>query len=129
MNLKPTFILFLVAAALASFVYFYEIAGEGDRLADEEALSRVVVGVEPDEVAMLALTTTDGVAVAARRSDDGWRVFEPLDYPADPFVLDAMAATAISARWLSSVRPATGRHASRCGACSFCVRGPCSRRS
>ncbi|MBW2402044.1 MAG: DUF4340 domain-containing protein, partial [Deltaproteobacteria bacterium] len=92
MNPKSTFILFLVAAALASFVYFYEIAGEDERLEADEAQKRVVVGVEPDDVEAIALTTTDGVAVATRRSDGGWRVVEPLEYPADPFALDAMAA-------------------------------------
>ena len=92
MNPKSTFILFVVAAALGSFVYFYEIAGEDERLAADEAQKRVVVGVEPDDVETIALTTTDGVAVATRRIDGGWQVVEPLEYPADPFVLDAMAA-------------------------------------
>jgi hypothetical protein len=91
-NPKSTFILFLVAAVLASFVYFYEIEGADERLEADEALKRVVVGIEADDVEAIALTTTDGVAVATRRSDDGWRVVEPLAYPADPFVLDAMAA-------------------------------------
>jgi len=91
-NPKSTFILFLVAAVLASFVYFYEIEGEDERLEADEAQKRVVVGVEPDDVEAIALTTTDGVAVATRRSDGGWQVVEPLEYPADPFALDAMAA-------------------------------------
>ncbi len=92
MNPKSTFILFLVAAVLASFVYFYEIEGEDERLEADEAQKRVVVGVEPDDVESIALTTTDGIAVGTRRSDGGWQVVEPLEYPADPFVLDAMAA-------------------------------------
>ena len=92
MNPKSTFILFVVAAVLGSFVYFCEIAGEDERLAADEAQKRVVVGVEPDDVETIALTTTDGVAVAARRNDGGWQVVLPLEYPADPFVLDAMAA-------------------------------------
>jgi len=91
-NPKSTFILFLVAAALASFVYFYEIGGEDERLAADQAQKRVVVGVEPDDVDAIELTTTDGVAVATRRAGDGWQVVEPLEYPADSFVLDAMAA-------------------------------------
>jgi hypothetical protein len=91
-NPKSTFILFLVAAVLAAFVYFYEIEGADERLEAEAAQKRVVVGVEPDDVESIALTTTDGIAVATRRTDTGWRVVEPLDYPADPFVLDAMAA-------------------------------------
>ena len=92
MNPKSTFILFLVAAVLASFVYFYEIGGEDERLEADEAQKRVVVGIEPDDVEAIALTTTDGVEVATRRSDGGWQIAQPLEYPADPFVLDAMAA-------------------------------------
>jgi len=91
-NPKSTFILFLVAAALASFVYFYEIEGADERLEAEAAQKRVVVGVEPGDVDSIALTTSDGVEVATRRSEAGWRVVEPLEYPADSFALDAMAA-------------------------------------
>jgi len=91
-NPKFTFILFLVAAALASFVYFYEIEGADERLEAEAAQKRVVVGVEPGDVDSIGLTTSDGVEVATRRSESGWRVIEPLEYPADSFALDAMAA-------------------------------------
>jgi len=94
-NPKSTFILFLVAAVLAAFVYFYEIEGADERLEAEAAQKRVVVGIEPDDVESIALTTSDGVEVATRRSDTGWRVVEPLEYPADSFALDAMAAAIV----------------------------------
>jgi hypothetical protein len=91
-NPKSTGILFLVAAALGAFVWFYEIGGEEERRAAEEAQQRVVVGIAADDVEMIALTTADGTAVAVERGESGWRLTQPLAYPADPFVLDAMAA-------------------------------------
>jgi hypothetical protein len=91
-NPKSTGILFLVAAALAAFVYFYEIGGEDERREAEEAQKRVVIGIEAEDVESIALTTTDEVAVAVQRGEAGWQVVEPLAYPADSFALDAMAA-------------------------------------
>jgi hypothetical protein len=91
-NPRTTGILFLVAAALAAFVYFYEIRGEEGRRAAEGAEKRIFGGFEGDDVEAIALITSDGKSVRAERRGDGWELVSPLVFPADEFALDAMAA-------------------------------------
>ena len=64
MNPRTTGILLLVAAALFAFVWLYEIRG-GDERAEAEAREKRLFAVEPEDVAWLAFTTEDGVAVRA----------------------------------------------------------------
>jgi len=86
-------ILFLVAAALGAFVYFYEIRGEQARQEAEEAEKRLFAGVEPEDVEWIALRTTDGrEARLERREEGGWTLVEPLRFPADEFTADGMAS-------------------------------------
>jgi hypothetical protein len=84
--------LFLVAAVLAAFVYFYEIRGEEGRREAEQAEKRIFAGFEAEAVEAIALTATDGVAVRAERRDDHWQIVEPLAFPADIYAFDAMAS-------------------------------------
>jgi len=87
--------LFLVAAALAAFVYFYELGGEADRLAAKEDEKRLFPGLEPGDISAIALTASDGVALRAERRDGGWRLVEPLDFAADDTAFDAMATALV----------------------------------
>jgi hypothetical protein len=91
-NPKSTGILFLVAAALAAFVYFYEIRGEEGRREAEEAEKRLFSGFEAADVTAIALTSSDGVEVRAERQDGRWQIVAPLAFPADGAAFDAMAA-------------------------------------
>jgi hypothetical protein len=91
-NPKTTGILFLVAAALAAFVYFYEIRGEEGRREAEEAEKRLFAGFEADAVEAVALTTSDGTEVRAERREGGWEIVAPLVFPADDLAFDGMAA-------------------------------------
>jgi hypothetical protein len=91
-NPKSTGILFLAAAALAAFVYFYEIRGEEGRREAEEAGKRIFAGFEAEAVEAIALTATDGVAVRAERQDGQWQIVEPLAFPADVYAFEAMAS-------------------------------------
>jgi hypothetical protein len=91
-NPKSTGILFLVAAALAAFVYFYEIRGEEGRREAEEAEKRLFAGFEADGVEAIAVTASDGASVRAERREDGWEIVAPLVFPGDDLAFDAMAA-------------------------------------
>ena len=91
-NPRTTGILFLAAAALAAFVYFYEIRGEAERVQAEEATKRLFPGFEAAEVTEVSLTTSDGYAARALRRDAGWELVEPIVFPADVFALDGMAS-------------------------------------
>jgi hypothetical protein len=89
---KSTGILFLVAAALAAFVYFYEIRGEEGRREAEEAEKRLFAGLEAEDVEAIAVTSSDGTSVRGERRDGGWQIVAPLVFPGDDFALDAMAS-------------------------------------
>jgi hypothetical protein len=91
-NPKTTGILFLLAAALGAFVYFYEIRGEEGRRDAEEAEKRLFAGLEAEDVEAIAITSGDGASVRAERRDGRWEIVEPLVFPGDAFALDAMAS-------------------------------------
>jgi hypothetical protein len=91
-NPKTPGILFLVAAALAAFVYFYEIRGEEGRRQAEEAEKRLFAGFEADDVEAIAVTSSDGTSIRAERREGGWEIVSPVVFPGDDFAFDAMAA-------------------------------------
>ena len=92
MNPRTTAILFLVAATLGAFVYFYEVRG-GEQRKDAEALAkRLFPGIEAEAITELVLTTGDGGRARLERRDEGWQLVEPVRFPADEFEVDAMAS-------------------------------------
>jgi hypothetical protein len=90
---RTTGLLFLVAAALGAFVWFYEIQGGEARKAGEDAAKRLFPGVESESVEWIALTTADGHAARVERQQGGWRLVEPLSFRADAFAVDGIAAS------------------------------------
>ncbi|MFP8882401.1 MAG: DUF4340 domain-containing protein [Myxococcota bacterium] len=96
MNPRSTGVLFVLAAALAAFVYFYEIAGEQGRKDAEEATKRLFAGIEPESIETITLYTTDALRVDIRRVDNRWRIAAPLDFPADAFAIDGIASALAS---------------------------------
>ena len=92
MNPRTTGILFLIAAALGAFVWFYEIRGEAGRKDAETAAKRLFPGIEASAVEQIELTTSDGQRARLERQAGDWRVSLPLAAPADGFVADAIAA-------------------------------------
>ncbi len=92
MNPRTTGIVFLVAAALFAFVYFYEIRGEEGRKEAEEAQKQLFTDVAPDDVEIVSITTTDGRDAMLERRNGGWRLTSPVDFPADELAADGMAS-------------------------------------
>jgi hypothetical protein len=92
MNPRVTGILFLLAAALGAFVWFYEIEGEEARKASEEKTKRLFPDAEADAIEWIALTTSDGHAVRLERKEGSWRLVAPLEFRADSFAVDGMAS-------------------------------------
>lgn len=86
MNPRTTGILFLVALALGAFVWFYEIGGEEARREAAEREKQLFPGVSEDDVAWIALTTSDGRDARFERRGAAWRMVEPLEFPADAAV-------------------------------------------
>ncbi len=89
---RTTGILFLVAAALFAFVYFYEIRGEQGREAADKAQQRLFPQVEAEAITSISLTTREGTAARLERRPEGWQLTEPLEFPADEFAADGVAA-------------------------------------
>lgn len=92
MNPRSTAILLLLAAALGAFVWFYEIEGEAGRKAAEDAEKRLFTGLEADDVQWVEMTSTDGVAVRAERSEGSWELVAPLRFPGEATAWDGIAA-------------------------------------
>jgi hypothetical protein len=93
MNPRVTALLFLVAAALGAFVWFYEIEGEEARKASEDAAKRLFPELEADQISWIALTSSDGHPVRLERKEGSWRLVQPLEFRADGFVVDGMASS------------------------------------
>ena len=113
MSPRTTGIVFLAAAALFAFIWFWEIGGEEGRKAAEEAEKQLFAGLEAGEVESIELTTSDGVAARLVRRkgpeavdatetpeapetpetpETGWELREPLVFPGDPFAIDGLAS-------------------------------------
>lgn len=93
MNPRTTALLLVVAAALGAFVYWVEIRGGEQRRAAEEAEKRLFPGVAAEDIRAIELTTMDGRSARIERTDDGWRLREPLDFPADPLAADTISSS------------------------------------
>jgi hypothetical protein len=91
MSPRTTGILLLVAAALAAFVYLYEMKG-GEQRADAEAKSKELFpGVEQAAITAVELATKEGESVRLERRDGRWLLVSPLEFPADAFAVDGIA--------------------------------------
>lgn len=92
MNPKTTGMLFVIAAALGAFVYFYEIRGGEARQEAEARAKRLFPDVEADAIEWIAFTTTDGQTARLERREERWELTQPLPFPADEFAADGMAS-------------------------------------
>ena len=92
MNPRTTAILFVLALALGSFVWFYEIEGEEGRQESEARQQRLFPDVEAGAVEWIELRTSDERDVRIERRAEGWELVEPLLFPADSFAVDGVAS-------------------------------------
>lgn len=91
MNPRVTGILFLVAAALGAFVYFYEVRGREAREEAEAEAKRLFAGLSAADVEWIEISTSDARRARTERRDGEWRMTEPVDFPGDAVALDAIA--------------------------------------
>lgn len=83
-------LLVLVAALLGAFVYFYEVRGGAQRQAAAQEAKHLFAGLDPKSVDAISLKTVDGKPAKLSRTEKGWQVVEPLQYPADELNADGM---------------------------------------
>ncbi|MGE4652072.1 MAG: hypothetical protein AAEJ53_14390, partial [Myxococcota bacterium] len=93
MQPRTTAILLALAAALGAFVYFYEIAGEQERLEAQEREGRLFPGLDEADIETITLSPRGGGEVRLERVAEGWRLREPLGFPADRAQADALASS------------------------------------
>ena len=92
MNPRNTLILALVVGALGAFLYFYEIRGQEERAEAEEAAKRLFHGISAEEIDAIVLAASGGELVRLERSGEGWRITEPVRFPADAIRADGLAS-------------------------------------
>jgi hypothetical protein len=91
-NPRTTGLLLLVALALGAFVWFYEIQGEAGRKQAAAREQRLFPGLEASGIDSIELRTREGGQARLERSADGFRLVEPLAFPADSFAADGLAS-------------------------------------
>lgn len=96
MQPRTTAILLALAAALGAFVYFYEIGGELERREALEREGRLFPGLDEAEIQVITLASREGGELRLERVAEGWRIREPLDFPADRAQTDALASSLAS---------------------------------
>jgi hypothetical protein len=93
MNPKTTAVLFAIAAALAAFVYFYEIEGEQAREEAKAAEKRLFPGLEQSAITSISIRIADASELRLERRDGRWQIVAPIDFAADTFAADGLAST------------------------------------
>ena len=96
MNPRNTLILALVVAVLGAFLHFYEIRGQEERAEAEAAAKRLFQDVSAEEIGAVFLIASGGEQVRLERSDEGWRIAEPVRFPADAIRADSLASSLAS---------------------------------
>jgi Domain of unknown function (DUF4340) len=90
MRTRKVLIYLSILALLAAYLYYFEGIREKARLSEEER-ARLLFQVEPGKISALRLSPTGGKPLALVR-DGQWRLTEPIQSPADEFVLRGLLA-------------------------------------
>jgi len=96
MNPRTTLVLAVVAALLGAFIWLHEIGGEAARQSEQDDAKRLHPGIGSGDIEAIAFTTRDGVDARFERRDGRWRLVAPVDAPADPTALDAIAGALVN---------------------------------
>lgn len=94
MSLRTTAWLAVATAALAAFVWFHELRGEGA----SSAAGRLLPGLSADAVESVSLEREGAPRLRVARIAGAWRVVEPLSAPADPAVVDGLTRALVELR-------------------------------
>jgi uncharacterized protein DUF4340 len=86
-SLARILILFVLVAALGTYLYVYEIPQ-----AEKEGQKEKLVAIDKDGVTGVTLTYPDR-EIELKKDDHGWRIVKPVDAPADEVVVKGVIAT------------------------------------
>jgi hypothetical protein len=86
MNWRTTGALFVLAAGLFVFIYFFERPSQSRRSA--ENLPARLIPIVPSEVVAIQLKRTNQLSLRVERTNSAWHLTVPLAYPAEPFRIE-----------------------------------------
>jgi len=90
MRTRTVLIYLSIVALLAGYLYYFEGVREKARLSEEER-TRLLFQVEPSKISALRVSPSGGKPMALVR-DGEWHLTEPIQSPADAFVLRGLLA-------------------------------------
>jgi len=91
MRSRSTAALLLAAAAIVSFIYFFELRGQRMDLRRNFLGQRYFPDLSYTQIDEITFITADGYTASLKRSLDDWKLVEPVAYPADQKVSSALA--------------------------------------
>ena len=93
MQPRTTAILFIVALLFGAFIYLYEIQGETAREDAVRESRRIFPDVVAESIDTLQFRSQDDRPFESVRTDFGWQIQSPIEFPGDDVNLDAIAST------------------------------------
>jgi len=87
---RRTAILFVVAVVVVGGVWWNENVRKHEAADAEARAEQLFPGVAPEDVAWVALETSDGAAARLERRDGGFRLVEPLDFAVDRTTVEGL---------------------------------------
>jgi hypothetical protein len=91
-NPRTTGILFLLAAALGAFVWFWQVRGADERKTAEEQAKRLFPDLAAEDLRWIEFRSSDGKDVRLEFGEGGWRIVRPIDFPADESAMSGMTS-------------------------------------
>lgn len=94
--MRKTIIMILVAAALATYVYFYEIKG-GEKREQAKAASEKILALEKDSINVVKIKSMFS-EFEFQKDSDGWRILNPIQTGAEEAMLNTFLSGLVNAK-------------------------------
>jgi Domain of unknown function (DUF4340) len=92
MKPRTTLVLLVTALLLGGFVYYYEVHVASAQREAEERAQRLFPDVDAESIDWITLSTRGKPGARLERRESGWVLTAPLEFPADRFASDGLAA-------------------------------------
>ncbi len=105
MSYRRTLLFLAVFAALAAFLYFYEIKG-GEARREAEQKAELLFSFDPENAMRLALRRP-GQTIVAEKHDGKWEIREPVTAPAEQGTVEQIVKTLADLKYERDLGPQT----------------------
>jgi hypothetical protein len=89
---RNTALLLLLALLLGGFIYLYETGDETRSETPTESPGLIFSWLSADDIEFVQMATEDGQVAELERVGDGWRLLEPVHFPADDVTMEGIAS-------------------------------------